>query len=163
MRKRRRKKPDELPSEVMSLREAATYLNCSYQTLFQMVHQGVLPGFRLNRRGDWRFFRSEIDQWIAARLRMKKISAPAKPAPARADEIMTVATLARYLQCFQTMIYKLLKRKKIPAFRLTSGLGGDWRFSRAAIDEWIATLYVINPPVTRGSGREVRGRKSKVS
>jgi excisionase family DNA binding protein len=156
MRKRTRKKLDELPSEVMTLREAATYLNCSYQTLYEMVHQGVLPGFRLNRRGDWRFFRSEIDQLIAARLRMKNISAPAKPAPAPGDEIMTVPTLVDYLRCSQRMIYKLLKNKQIPAFRLTSGFGSDWRFSRSAIDEWIATLYVINPPGTKG-------RKSKLS
>jgi excisionase family DNA binding protein len=90
---------------------------------------------------------------------MKKISAPAKPTPAPAEEIMNVSALARYLRCQRGIIYRLLKRNEIPAFKL----GSDWRFSRSAIDEWIATLYVINPPVTRGSGREARGRKSKVS
>jgi excisionase family DNA binding protein len=65
---------------------------------------------------------------------------------------MTVSALADYLGCSQSMIYRLLKRKEIPAFRL----GSDWRFFRSAIDEWIAQHEVTNPAPTRG-------RKSKVS
>jgi hypothetical protein len=39
----------------------------------------------------------------------------------------------------------------IPAFKLGGGLRSDWRFSRSAIDEWIATQYdVTRPPLTRG-------------
>ena len=72
---------------------------------------------------------------------------------------MTVAALARYLHCHTGTVYRLLKQRKIPAFRV----GSDWRFSRSAIDQWIAGLRITNPPVTRGSGREARGRKSKVS
>jgi excisionase family DNA binding protein len=83
---------------------------------------------------------------------MERIIVPAKPATARADEIMTVASLARHLRCRTGTVYKLLKERKIPAFRI----GSDWRFSRSAIDEWIAGLRVTNPSVTRG-------RKSKVS
>jgi excisionase family DNA binding protein len=67
MRKSTRKKPDELPSEVMTLSETAANLNCSYHALFEMVHQGVFPGFRLGGAGNWRCLRSEIDRWIAAR------------------------------------------------------------------------------------------------
>jgi excisionase family DNA binding protein len=62
-------------------------------------------------------------------LKMKKMSTPAKPASAPADEIMTVLTLARYLRCDKTTIYKLLKKKQIPAFRIGSGPISDWRFS----------------------------------
>jgi hypothetical protein len=47
----------------------------------------------------------------------------------------------------------------MPAFRV----GSDWRFRRSDINEWIARQHDTNPPVTRGSGREARGRKSKVS
>jgi excisionase family DNA binding protein len=62
---------------------------------------------------------------------------------------MTVASLARYLHCHTSTIYRLLKAKQIPGFKLSGGLRSDWRFFRSDIDEWIATLYVINPPVTR--------------
>jgi excisionase family DNA binding protein len=71
-------------------------------------------------------------------------------------EIMTVSDLTDYLGCSQGMIYKLLKRKQIPAFRLTSGLGSDWRFFRSAIDEWIEQHEMTNLPATKG-------RKPKVS
>jgi excisionase family DNA binding protein len=84
--------------------------------------------------------------------KMKRTSAPAKPAPAPADEIMNMSSLALYLRCDKATIYRLLKRKQIPAFRL----GSDWRFFRSAIDEWIAQHEITNPAPTRG-------RKPKVS
>ncbi len=48
-------------------------------------------------------------------------------------EIMTVADVARYLRCHPSSIYRLLKQRQIPAFRL----GTDWRFRRSDIDRWI--------------------------
>jgi excisionase family DNA binding protein len=65
---------------------------------------------------------------------------------------MTVSALARYLRCHRSLIYRLLKERKIPAFRL----GGDWRFFRPAIDEWIAQREIPFPPAGQG-------RKSKHS
>jgi excisionase family DNA binding protein len=69
---------------------------------------------------------------------MKRISAPAKPAPALADEIMTVSGLALYLQCHVSTVYRLLNERKIPAFKL----GDDWRFQRSDIDEWVRARQV---------------------
>jgi excisionase family DNA binding protein len=48
------------------------------------------------------------------------------------DEILTVAEVAEYLRVHPSTIYKLLKARKLPAFRM----GSDWRFSRNQIDEW---------------------------
>ncbi|HKD66012.1 MAG TPA: helix-turn-helix domain-containing protein [Candidatus Binataceae bacterium] len=62
---------------------------------------------------------------------MKKKKA-ASPSPL-ADEIMTVTTLARYLRCHPSTIYRLLKHKEVPAFKI----GSDWRFRKTAIDQWI--------------------------
>jgi len=73
----------------------------------------------------------------------------------KTEEIMTVSAFARYLHCNRHTLYRLLKRKEIPAFKI----GSDWRFSRSAIDEWIAGLRVTNPLLTRGSGRK-RGTKA---
>jgi excisionase family DNA binding protein len=63
---------------------------------------------------------------------MKRISAPANHTPAPAEEIMTVPTLAVFLRCNQSTIYRLLKKKQIPAFRI----GSDWRFIKADIIRW---------------------------
>ena len=48
------------------------------------------------------------------------------------DEVMTANEVTEYLHIHRTAIYRLLKRKEIPAFRM----GSDWRFSRHAIDQW---------------------------
>ena len=69
MKKGKRKETvlsDELQSETMTVREVAQYLNCHFFTVYRLIHQNALPGFRLGGRGLWRVLRSEIDQWIAA-------------------------------------------------------------------------------------------------
>ncbi len=76
---------------------------------------------------------------------MKRTSTPANPASNPSDEIFNVSTLAHYLHCHPSTLYRLLKDKKIPAFKL----GSDWRFRRSAIDEWIR-LQSVDLPVTRG-------------
>ena len=82
MKKGKRKKPvlsDELQSETMTAREVAEYLHCHYFTVYRLIYQNALPGFRLGGGGDWRFRRSEIDQWIAARQVQPPPSAAKKP------------------------------------------------------------------------------------
>jgi len=50
------------------------------------------------------------------------------------DNILTVAEVAEYLRVHPSTIYKLLKARKIPAFKI----GSDYRFNRERIDEWRA-------------------------
>jgi excisionase family DNA binding protein len=51
------------------------------------------------------------------------------PGPKR---VMTVREVAAYLSVHPTTIYRLLKRKQIPAFRI----GSDWRFNIETINHW---------------------------
>jgi putative molybdopterin biosynthesis protein len=46
--------------------------------------------------------------------------------------VMTVSEVADYLRVHPTTIYRMLKERKLPAFRV----GADWRFSQEAIDQW---------------------------
>jgi excisionase family DNA binding protein len=62
---------------------------------------------------------------------MKRVSANHKT-----EEIMTASALADYLGCSQSLIYTLLKRKEITAFKL----GSDWRILRSEIDKWMARI-----------------------
>jgi excisionase family DNA binding protein len=48
-------------------------------------------------------------------------------------DIMTIREVANYLKMTEKTIYKLAKERKIPAFKV----GGNWRFKKEAIDEWI--------------------------
>ena len=48
------------------------------------------------------------------------------------DDIMTVREVTEYLRIHRTTLYRLLKEKEIPAFRI----GSDWRFSRTQLDKW---------------------------
>ena len=48
--------------------------------------------------------------------------------------ILTLENLAEYLRVHPSTIYRLLKKKQLPAFKV----GRDWRFSRESIDRWRA-------------------------
>jgi len=49
-----------------------------------------------------------------------------------ASPVLTVRELADYLRVHPSTIYRLLKQKRIPAFKV----GSYWRFNRDAIDSW---------------------------
>ena len=50
-----------------------------------------------------------------------------------AHEIMTVEEVAAYLKVHPTTVYKLVKRKELPCFRV----GSELRLRKADVDEWI--------------------------
>ena len=52
-----------------------------------------------------------------------------RPEPA----LMTVKDLADYLNVHPSTIYRMLRKNELPCFKI----GSDWRFHRAAIDNWI--------------------------
>jgi excisionase family DNA binding protein len=48
--------------------------------------------------------------------------------------VMTTKELADYLRVHPSTVYKLLRRRQVPAFRI----GSDWRFNKEKIDQWMA-------------------------
>lgn len=49
------------------------------------------------------------------------------------ENLLTTEQLARYLKVDKFTIYRLVTRKKIPAFRV----GNQWRFKRSMIEAWL--------------------------
>jgi excisionase family DNA binding protein len=49
-------------------------------------------------------------------------------------KIMTTAEIAQYLRVHQSTVYKLLRQRQIPTFKV----GSDYRFDSDAIEKWIA-------------------------
>jgi excisionase family DNA binding protein len=47
--------------------------------------------------------------------------------------VMTLNELADYLRVHPSTIYRLLKRRGLPAFKV----GSDWRFNSESIDRWL--------------------------
>jgi excisionase family DNA binding protein len=48
--------------------------------------------------------------------------------------ILTLGDVAQYLRVHPSTIYRLLKKKQLPGFRV----GRDWRFSQETIERWCA-------------------------
>jgi excisionase family DNA binding protein len=73
-------------SDIMTLRDAALYLNCHPQTVYRLLRKRVIPGFRV---GGLRFRRLDLDKWMddqtiavsetEAEPANEKAEAPAKP------------------------------------------------------------------------------------
>ena len=51
------------------------------------------------------------------------------------DEILTISEVAALLKIAEKTVYVLAQRREVPGFKV----GGQWRFSRTAIDLWIET------------------------
>ena len=70
---------------------------------------------------------------MASFLRWVGIERRGEPMPEREpDQILTVPEVADLLRVHPSTIYRLLREKKIPAFKV----GSDWRFNLSAIDKW---------------------------
>lgn len=50
----------------------------------------------------------------------------------REYQVMNVKEVADYLRVHPSTIYRLLKQRALPAFKV----GADWRFNREHIDRW---------------------------
>jgi excisionase family DNA binding protein len=48
------------------------------------------------------------------------------------EEILTITELSVHLRVHPTTIYRLLRERRIPGFRV----GSAWRFNRSAIERW---------------------------
>jgi excisionase family DNA binding protein len=53
--------------------------------------------------------------------------------------MLVVDEVARFLRTHPTTIYRFIKSKQIPAFRV----GSEWRFDREEVDRWIKTQQNI--------------------
>lgn len=49
------------------------------------------------------------------------------------SELMTVAETCRYLKITPRTLYRYLRNRQIPAFKL----GKEWRFVRSDLEQWI--------------------------
>ena len=56
-------------SEMMTLRELAAYLKMPEKTLYRIVADRKIPGFKVG--ASWRFRKSEVDTWIEKQERAK--------------------------------------------------------------------------------------------
>jgi excisionase family DNA binding protein len=57
--------------------------------------------------------------------------------------VLTVQNVAEYLHVHPSTIYRLVKKRQLPAFRV----GGDWRFNRESIDRWRADAERSQTPI----------------
>jgi excisionase family DNA binding protein len=51
-------------------------------------------------------------------------------------EVLTLEEVADFLQTHPSTVYRLLKKHRIPAFKV----GSDWRFNQESIEQWVKKL-----------------------
>jgi excisionase family DNA binding protein len=56
--------------------------------------------------------------------------------------VLTLDEVAKFLHVHPSTIYRLLKDRRIPAFRV----GSDWRFKQESIDRWVKELETAEKP-----------------
>jgi excisionase family DNA binding protein len=61
--------------------------------------------------------------------------------------IMTVLELSEHLRVHPTTVYRLLRNRQIPGFRV----GSDWRFDINMIDRWSSEQTAVSAQHPKGS------------
>lgn len=69
------------------------------------------------------------------------------------DNILTLPEMAKLLRVAEKTVYTLAQRGEIPAFKV----GGQWRFSRDAIEVWIDEQSRAHRPNTNRTPSAVSG------
>ena len=57
------------------------------------------------------------------------------------SELMTATETCRFLKIPQSTLYRYLRRRHIPAFKL----GNEWRFVRSDLEQWIRDDQTRSP------------------
>ena len=65
-----------------------------------------------------------------------------KNGAASKEQIMTLREVARYLGLHVMTVYKLTREGRVPAAKI----GGQWRFKRDVLDQWLETQMRRNSP-----------------
>lgn len=102
---------------VMTLAEAAKFLQLSPEYIKKKVEAGEIPGQHIGRA--WRFSRAALERW--------RISSAKYP------PVMTLAEAARFLRLPPKYIQEKVETGEIPGQRI----GRAWRFSTAALKGWL--------------------------
>ena len=50
--------------------------------------------------------------------------------------VLTLEEVSQFLRVHPSTVYRLLKDRRIPAFKV----GSDWRFNQESIEEWVMKL-----------------------
>jgi excisionase family DNA binding protein len=58
--------------------------------------------------------------------------------------VLTLEDVAQYLHVHSSTVYRLLKNRSIPAFKV----GSDWRFNEESIERWIKEREAERPLAT---------------
>ncbi|HTW87403.1 MAG TPA: helix-turn-helix domain-containing protein [Candidatus Binataceae bacterium] len=71
-------------------------------------------------------------------------------------KVLTVREVSEYLRVHPSTIYRLLRQRQLPAFRV----GSDWRFNVEAIDRWRAAMEEGGRPVEKPAVSHGRRRSA---
>ena len=55
--------------------------------------------------------------------------------------VLTLEEVADFLHVHPSTVYRLLKKRGIPAFKM----GSDWRFNQESIERWVKNLETEQP------------------
>lgn len=52
---------------IFTIKEVAEYLKLAEKTVYRLVAEGTIPGFKVG--GSWRFRKQEIDAWVKQQMK----------------------------------------------------------------------------------------------
>ena len=60
---------DKPSSDIISAPQACRFLSVHRNTLYKLIRNGEVPAFKMTNGGQWRFRKSELEDWLETRQR----------------------------------------------------------------------------------------------
>jgi excisionase family DNA binding protein len=79
------------------------------------------------------FFVELVETMFSSAEKAKDHMIQTQSKPDMGPRVLTVRELAGYLRVHQSTVYRLVRERKLRAFRV----GADWRFNRDEIERWM--------------------------
>ena len=57
--------------------------------------------------------------------------------------VLTLEEVAQFLRVHPSTVYRLLRKRTIPAFKV----GSDWRFNQESVERWVKKLEITEGEV----------------
>lgn len=120
---------NEASERLLTVRDAASYLNVNTKWVYDHAESGLLPCRRLERMV--RFVASDLDAWLASTGHGSSDGVAHD-----GTQLISVDDLQLHLSVSRSWIYEARRSKRLPYFKLD----GLVRFSLPMVDAWLAEL-----------------------
>lgn len=136
-----------MKKEVYTPIEIARNLDVDENVIYNLIHTNKLKACKIGRL--YRILQEDLDAFLSSSEGMarsnKKQPVSRAPNQKKTPQFLTVSDTAKKLGISSSMVYELIRKKQLKAFRIAS----SWRVTQNDLDAYVSSSYNLSATETR--------------